>query len=241
MKIIRDFNDFTIPLLEKSGIGRYQKNVKDLYKKSGVELHNSSIYSTSLNVLIQLVESLMKNGTFYSEHTIENAALLTIFAVSILTNESKDKTQKLYDYLISKDIIEGDMDKVINQLKNTKEIFSIILKKNEEDIINFEDMLKYTSILVPYISILNTILDSELLNPDMFSVPFEEFKDLLTDMGFQLLLRRILRKLNIMTQNNHKFQNKDNAKPLKVNDEFKSPMFKSVDTILEEKLNQKKI
>jgi hypothetical protein len=234
MKKVKGFSDFIyLPILEKLNVGKYQRSIKKFYKDSDIELYNTSTYSTALTVLIELVEKFMEYGSFDSEPTIDNATKLTIFAVSVLTPESKDKTEKLYEYLLENGISDDDMHKVVNQLKNIQIIFSTITESLEQSTKDFDDMLKYTSLFVPYVSVLIILLEDGLINVDYLSTEFDEFKELITEFGMKLLIIRISRKLNIMTTSTNKFQNKDNVKPLKVNDEFKSPMYKNVDTHLE--------
>jgi len=234
MMKVKGFNDFIYsPIIEKLNVSKYQRSIKKFYKDSDIELYNASTYSTSLTVLIELVEKNMEYGTFDCEPTIDNATKLTVFAVSILTPESKDKTEKLYKYLIENGISDDDMHKVVNQLKNIQIIFSTITESLEQSTEDFDDMLKYTSLFIPYVSVLIILLEDGLLNVDYLSTEFDEFKELITEFSMKLLIIRISRKLNIMTTSTNKFQNKDNVKPLKVNDEFKSPMYKNIDTHLE--------
>jgi len=235
MKKVKGYNDFTNDrILESVSVGKYQRSIQKFYKESGIKLHNAYTYTTSLTVLIQYVQKLMEHSNYEAEPTIENAIMLTMFGVSILSSEAKDKTESLYNYLKERGINDGDMDNVLNQLKNTKKIFTIISKNAEKEIKSFEDMLKYTSMLVPFITIMKNLLDKELLNADYISVEWNEYRKLITVIEFKLFIMRILHRFNIITRSTNKFQNKDNAKPLKVNDELKSPLLQSEDTILEE-------
>ena len=145
MKKVKGFGDFTDEqLLEKLSIGKYQRAIQKFYKESDIELYNASRYTTSLTVLIQFVEKLMQHGRFGIDATIDNATMLTIFAISILSSEAKNKTGYLYEFLKDKGIDDGDMDSILNQLKNTKEIFRIILKQSNKEIKSIEDMLEFT-------------------------------------------------------------------------------------------------
>jgi len=237
MKNVKRFGNFTYDnIIENVNVNKYQRTIQKFYKNSNVELHNAATFSTSIIVLVQVVQLLLEYGTFNIEPTINNAVAITIFAISVLTNDSKDKVEKLYKYLQDMKIEDDDINKVINQLRNFQAIFKFIVKDTEQKIESFNDMLERTGLLVPFISIINNQIKNNLLNPDLLIGTIKEFQDTLGDLKFKVFLNKILRKLDIITKATNKFQNKDNAKPLRVNDEFKSPAFKTTDTILEESI-----
>lgn len=244
MKNIRGFNDYIYTpllkkldenfLLENFNIGKYQKSITNFYKIVGVELYYALTYQTAIAALIPVVSKLIENGTFEMEATLKNSVMITIFSVSILTNETKDKVEKIYSHIIESGLIDNDINKVIEQLKNIKSIFTIIVKLNNKKIDTFIDMLSYTSLLIPFLNVFNNMVSSGFINSDQLGLPFKEFNESLGETKMKMLINRILHKLNIMTSSTDKFQNKDNNKPLKVNDEFKSPQYKTEDTILSE-------
>jgi len=237
MKKVKGFSDFTYEsVLENVNINKYQRSIHKFYKASGVKFHNTEAYSTSLTVLVRVVQLLLEHGTFTVDPTINNAVAITIFAVSVLTNESRDKVDNLYNYITKINISDEDINKVINQLRNIQAIFKFILKESGKEVKTFIDMLGETGLLVPFLSIISNQLTNNILNPDLLTGTIKEYQDALGELKFKLFLNRILRKLDIITTGTNKFQNKDNVKPLKVNDEFKSPAFKTEDVVLEESL-----
>ena len=234
MKKIEGFSKFTYnPLLEKLGdgpfeeklnIGKYQRSLQKFYKDSGYHLYYASTYNTATLVLIPIIEKL------FPYFSMEESLMLTVFSIAVLTNESKDKVEHLYKYLLEHNIVDEEIQKTISVLTNIYEIYKAILKVSGKELKNFADMLSTTGILVPFLNVFGSLVTNGFINSELFTKELQEIKDELGDTGFKLLLHRILHKLNIMTTNNHKFQNKDNAKPLRVNDEFKSPMYKHEDT-----------
>ena len=240
MKKVKGFNDYTYDsILENVNINKYQNTIRKFYKSSGVELYNALVYSTSLIVLIKLVQVILEYGEFEIESTINNAVAITIFAVAILTNESKDKTEQLYQYLQNMNIGDDDINKVINQLRNIQSIFKFILKDSEDKIESFIDMLGRTNVLVPFLSIISNQITNNLLNPNLLIGTIKDYQDALGELKFKVFLNRIIRKLDVVTSSTNKFQNKNNIKPLKVNDVFKSPAFKTEDVVLGESIRDK--
>jgi len=221
MKVVKSFKDFYNKIiLEKYSIGRYQRELQKFYKNSNIELHTTLTYNTSLTTLVQVINKLIN-------YPLEKVIMLTMFSVSILTHESKGKTEKLYAYLLKNDLNDEDINNVLNQLKNINKLYNTFFSKKDG---TFIDLLEDTNQLIPFLFVIEKLISTDLLNGEMLSNP-EEFLD---DEKYQILINRIVHRYKIISGNNSKFQNKDNIKPLKVNDEFKSPMYKTVDTIIKE-------
>lgn len=238
MKEIKGFSEYTYkPLLESNfdnelileelNIGKYQRSIKKFYKETGIQLHYALTFGTALTVLLPVIEKFMNTGEFLIEATTENVVMLTIFAVAILTNESKDKIEKLYTVLIEKGIKDVDINKVINQLKNIKIIFANILKASGKVVSSFVDMLAYSGILIPFLAVISSLIDNGRISSELFSQSFKTLHITMGAVAIKLLIQKILHKLDKITTTTGKFQNKENIKPLIVNDEFKSPAFKT--------------
>ncbi len=233
MKKIKGFNEFLFEGLEdtkevKLSASKYQHKLQKFYKKSGYNLYYASTFNTATLVLIPLIEQIFNCS-------IEESIMLTVFSISVLTKESKDKVEKLHTYLIKHEIDDDKLEKTINILTNVYEIFKSMLKVGEKQIKIFSDMLSHTGILVPFLNVFGSLIGNGFLDIELISQPLQNMKDELGEDRFKLLVHRILHKLNIITDNDHKFQNKDNVKPLKVNDELKGPMAQTEDVILEKK------
>lgn len=239
MDNVKSFNDFTYKpiienlensnndiILEKFNIGKYQRAVKKFFKEANIQLYFASTFGTALTVLLPVVEKLMKTGDFSIEPTIENVVLLTIFAFAVLTKESKDKVKKIYNKIKEKEIPDEDVDKVINQLSNTKELFADLLQSGGKVIESFADMLAYSGILIPFLSVITSLVSNGVIDGELLSQSFNSLKLSLGAIGFKLLLQRIMHKLDKIIRSDNKIKNKDNIKPFKVNDELKSPELK---------------
>jgi len=237
MKVVKDFNDFTYSHLsegneEKLNIGKYQRSLQKFYKDSGYFLYYASTFNTATLVLIPVIEK------FFHQYSMQESLMLTVFSIAILTKESKSKVKRLHLYLLENGVTDEDIEKTIIILTNIFEIFKAILSVSKKNIINFTDMLSTTNILVPYLSVISSLIDNGFIGVELLSKPLQEVKDELGDEGFKMLIHRILHKLNIITKSTGKFQNKDNVKPLKVNDELKGPMVYKEDVVLEGKLSE---
>lgn len=240
MKKVKGFNEFTnTPITtqkeEKISINKYQTKLQKFYKDSGYHLYYASTFNTATIVLISLIDNM------FPEYSLEDCVMLSVFSIAVLSKEGKDKTEKLLNYLHEHNIHDKDIEDVISIFTNVFEIYKAILKVSEKDIESFSDMLSDTGLLVPYLSVINNLIDNGFIDSNLFSKSLQEVKDELGEDRFKLLIHRILHKLNILTTNNHKFQNKDNVKPLKVNDEFKSPMYWTEDVVLKESLTEEAV
>ena len=210
MKVVKNFNDFTFPNLsegkeEKLNIGKYQRSLQNFYKDSGYFLYYASTYNTATLVLIPVIEK------FFPDYSMEQSLMLTVFSIAVLTKESKSKVENLYGYLLEHGVTYEDVEKTIILLTNIFEIFKAILNVSEQEIQRFTDMLSDTAILVPYLTVISSLIDNGFIELRMFSQPLQDLKDDLGEDQFKLLIHKILHKLDIITKSTDKFQNKDKS------------------------------
>jgi hypothetical protein len=91
----------------------------------------------------------------------------------------------------------------------------------------FSDMLKDTELLTPFTNTLHSVISKELFDIVVLVYPLSDIKNMLGDDKYNVFINRIMHKLDKIIRCTSKFQNVENIKPLQVNDEFKSPMYKT--------------
>jgi len=220
-------------LLEGININKYQFATKKLMSEIGFNIYNVGTFGVSITALYPIIQNLMTTGKFVIPNTIENVVLLTICAVTVLVKENKEKAKKLIDYAFSKGVTQKDLDTVINIITTTKGLFSEIAQNFGKVISTFSEMLSYTALLVPFSMVLNNLILNGTITSELLSQSLPAIIVSIGAMGFKLLLNRIMHKLEIVIQGTDKFRNKENIKPLLVNDELKSPELKPVKVKIE--------
>lgn len=246
MNKLKDFNNFVFEsniklneyeqIIEGIDIVKYQNSIKKFFKETKIQLYYVLTFGTSLTVLLPVVEKFMKSGNFEIQLNDKNITLLTIYAFSVLVHESKEKLKKIYDILKERDATDEDIKKSVNILRNIHELFKITLENTDKLVDNFLDMISYSGMFVPFMSILDSLITDGKISSELMS---GEFKILSSDeQQIKLLKYRILHKLDIITKSTNKFQNKDNIKPLLVNDELKSPMYKSENAYIQDNITE---
>jgi hypothetical protein len=210
-------------VLEAFNVGEYQRTAKKLFNEAGLNLYSFGVYGVSVTALYPIIQKLMETGKFDITPSVQNVVLLTICAVTILVKENKDKAQKLVTLATERGMSSEDLDKVINQIRTTKEIFAEVAHNFGKVISTFTDMLAYTSLLVPFSMVLSSLISQGRIDSELMSQSFPALEVSMGSMAFKLLLNRIMHKLEIIIKGTDKFQNPENIKPLLVNDELKSP------------------
>lgn len=210
-------------VLEQFNIGEYQRAAKKLISEIGFNLYSIGTYGVSVTALYPVIQKLMETRKFDITPSVQNVVLLTICAVTVLIKESKDKAQKLVTFATEKGMSQEDLDKVVNQIRTTKEIFAGIAQKFGKVISTFTDMLTYTSLLVPFSMVLGSLITQGRIDSELMSQTYPALEVSMGSMAFKMLLNKIMHKLEIIIKGTDKFQNPENIKPLLVNDELKSP------------------
>lgn len=224
MKKLKKFTSF---LLEGMDINKIQYLITKILSHLKLKLFYVSTYQMSFYTLLPVFVKFIKSNRFSFDKTPYNNALLFIYAYSILVYENKDKLQIIYTELQTKNIQDKEIQYAINVLNNIKLLFIRIMDGSDKNIKTFTDVLKNNALLIPYLSVLTTLIDNDRIKTELFAGKFVDFQNEIGEDNFNILVIKIINKMNIITGGTNKLQNKENAKPFLVNDEFKSPMYKS--------------
>jgi len=235
MSNIQSFNDYSNRdnilneklVLENMDTNRYQRVTTSVMKKLGVELFYVNKYKLSISLLYPLVELFMIKNNFTLEVNKNNIVLLSICAVSLLTKEDKTKSKAVFKYAMDNGIADTELDKVNKFLSTLKELFTEISTFFDRKVSVFSDMLKDTELLTPFVNTLHSVISKELFDIVVLVYPLSDIKNMLGKDRYNVFINRIMHKLDKIIKSTSKFQNVDNIKPLQVNDEFKSPMYKT--------------
>ena len=222
MKKIKNFNDF---LVEGFNVNKVQFLYKRVLNSLGVKLYYASKYETAMVALLSVVDNLINAEGYIFDKSNDNIILMLLYATSILTHESTDKINKIHEIIKSRDITDIEVQYLINGLNNLRYIFSLIAKDRKVE--SFYDMLQETDFLIPFLHVINHMIVNNRLNINMFTGRFDVIKNYLGQKGFDLLIHNIMKKMNITLGSTNRVQNIENLKPLLVNQEFKSPMYKT--------------
>ena len=228
MKQIKNFNEFLLFEKNQNYINVYQNTINRFNKKFGIKLYYTLKYNTSIILLSKFIKTLMDYDIFDCENNIYNSVLLTVFGVSILTHELKNKTQKLYNFLIKNNIKDNDITKTINIFKNIHKILSDIYISIDNTVFtNFIDIIKNTDVLNNYLFVISDIINIDFIDVRLLSTEFDNFMLKIGDEEYRKLLNRIIHRMKISSENLNRFQNKNNIKPLLINNDLKSPLLKN--------------
>lgn len=214
-------------ILENIDTNRYQRVTTSIVKKLGVELFYINKYKLSISLLYPLVELFMIKNNFNLEIKKDNIVLLTICAVSLLTNEDKNKIKVIFKYAMDNGITDIELDKVNKFLSTIKELFAEISSFFDRKVTVFSDVLKDTELLTPFVNTLHSVISKELFDIVILVYSLDDIKNMLGDNKYNVFINRIMHKLDKIIKTTSKFQNVSNIKPLQINDEFKSPMYKT--------------
>lgn len=192
------------------------------YKKTGSDFYYMKKYNLSVRIIYSLVEEIINDGCFSQtiEPTESNIMLMTNCALSVMLKESKEKVKIIFDSAIKNGIDQNDIDILIKQLKTVQEILVEIAKDYNLNISTTEDMLFNNQILIPFISVLVSLINYDKLDCKILLKSLSEIKSELGQEKYDLFIDRIDRKLKIMVSGTSKFQNIKNIKPYKTSTEF---------------------
>lgn len=138
-------------------------------------------FGTGISFIYPIVDSLIKNSKLNINMSIENIVLLTITSINIFYLESKksnsnSKLEKeiknLLEELKLRGIGNGIVKKLTECLKSLNNIILILLKNTYKTIESFIDMFSYTSILVPILSAITTLVSKNSYTLDTFTNNF---------------------------------------------------------------------
>jgi len=198
---------------ESLNVSKYEWEYSRINNKVG-KLYYASKYKLSVANLYELSKLL----TNFSDKEV---MLMTITAISILTRESKEKVEKLFELLSQYNISQKDIDNLVNKFTTIKNIFKVVASKYDIVINNIYDMLSNTTLLIPFINVLITLIEHQKLNIDILSKPLNDIKNELGDDKYNLMFDRIERKLSIMVSNTSKFKDVKYTEPYRKSHELK--------------------
>lgn len=234
MKRINNYNNFknislinSDSLINNDEFQRYQKVYINILRKLNINLHYSSSYKLSISSLFIFVKKIIEiDETINIENNVENIVLITISSISLLVKEDKENTSKIVSLCNKNNISENDINKIMRLILSIKRLFSDVAKNFGKNIKYTIDMLSYTELFIPFINVTLSLINSKIIDALLFiDNSFNNIKD--DDIKYKMILNRILHKLFIIINNNNKFQNVKNSNILRINDEFKSPMYKN--------------
>lgn len=206
---------------------KYQKEYGNILNTLKINIHYPSTFKLSTSSLFILIKNIIDaDDSINIESSIENVVLVTICAISLLVKEDKDNTSRLVGYAEQKGIDDKTINRIMRCIQSIKRIFKDVAKNFGKNIDLVIDMLSYTELFVPFVNVLLSIVKNNLIDINLISS--ETFKGIEDDdMKYKMIVNRIFHKLLIMVNNTNKFQNVKNSNVLRVNDEFKSPMYKN--------------
>lgn len=161
-------------------------------------------FGTGISFMYPIIDNLIKNSKLNIDMSIENIVLLTITSISIFYLESRkgkvnEKLEKevknLLEELKLRGIGNGIVKKLTECLKALNNIFIILLKNTYKTIESFIDMFSYTSILVPILSAITTLVSKNNYNLDTFSNSFISLGIGITTLTAKHGLNWIIQKL----------------------------------------------
>lgn len=190
---------------ESLNVSKYEWEYSRINNKVG-KLYYTSKYKLSVANLYELSKLL----TNFSE---KETMLMVITTISILTRENKEKVSKLFELLSQYNINQKDIDNLVNKFTTIKNIFKVVAKKYDVIINDIHDVLLNTSLLIPFINVLISLIEQQKLNVDNLSKPLNDIKNELGDDKYNLMFDRIERKLSIMVLNTSKFKDVKYTEP----------------------------
>jgi len=149
MKHLNSIDNFILENKKYESWNKIQNKIIDDHKLNGYVFLTFGLTITSLYPMIEtiiLTLNLPKINT-------DDVVLLTIAVLTILLNESKDDVNKLL-ILIKERNLDNHFNKLKELFNNIFNIFKIIGSKLGKVIVQFSDMLAYTSIAVPFIQLI---------------------------------------------------------------------------------------
>jgi hypothetical protein len=197
------------PLMESNeneeGIMTILKNLqKDL--KFNVKLIFT--FGTGIASMYPIVLNLIKNQNLKIDTSTENVVLLTLTSIVILAMEteknievSKDEVKFLLNELKLRGIGNGIVKKMVSSFKSIGNLLTILFKNTSTTIRHLIDMFGYTSILIPTMNALSSIvsdynwtMDTIIGNLSSLGVGVLTF---LAKNGWDFLVKKLKKKTQI--------------------------------------------
>ncbi len=174
----QDFlNSFDDVVKESSGGSSYEKVAKKVISDLKLNLSLVAIFGAGIGALYPVVEAVMTNMSYDSFNlTTESVVLLTLASVTITYLEEKKFKSAEEEAILTKDsksMLEelkmrgfgnGIVKKLMKSLESVKNIFYIIGKHLGAVVGSIVDMFAYTSLLIPIMNGVMSIIHKYDLN-----------------------------------------------------------------------------
>lgn len=139
--------------------------LKNLQKDLNFNIKLIFTFGTGIASMYPIVLNLIKNQNLKIDTTPENVVLLTLTSVVILGLEteknieiSKDEVKFLLNELKLRGIGNGIVKKMVSSFKSIGNLLTILFKNTSTTIRHLIDMFGYTSILIPTMNALSSII-----------------------------------------------------------------------------------
>lgn len=241
--ILQDFiNSFDKMIFENSDHNRYKEVENKIISDLKLNLKLASTFGAGIGALYPIVFSLMRNSLNYQsvEITPETIVMLTVATLSIIyIEERKFKNEQEEASIIkdSKSLLEelkmrgvgnGIVKKLMKAIHAIKNIFQIIGKHVGAVIGGIIDMFAYTSLLIPIMNGVLSIIGKYELNIDTIC---ENFLGLAMGVGTVIAKHGIVAILN-------KLKDKFQINPNKVVSELETPVIQKFSTFSDSESDQ---
>lgn len=153
-------------LLESNGSEDGIRSIlRNLQKDLNFNLKLIFTFGTGIASMYPIVENLIKNQSLKIDMSAENITLLTLTSVCILSLElkndsrvSKEDIKNLLTELKLRGIGNGIVKKMVNTLKSLGNVLKILFENTSKTIRSVIDMFAYTSLLIPTMNALSSII-----------------------------------------------------------------------------------
>jgi len=139
--------------------------LKGLQKDLNFNIKLIFTFGTGIASMYPIVLNLIENQNLKIDTTPENVVLLTLTSVVILAMEidkdsdiSKDEVKFLLNELKLRGIGNGIVKKMVNSFKSIGNLLTILFKNTSRTVRHLIDMFGYTSILIPTMNALTSII-----------------------------------------------------------------------------------
>jgi hypothetical protein len=197
------------PLLESTENEEEISSIlKNLQKDLNFNIKLIFTFGTGIASMYPIVLSLIENQNLKVDLTTENIVLLTLTSVVILALEtqkdmdlSKEDAKTLLTELKLRGIGNGIVKKMVNCLKSLGNVVGLLFKNTPKVIRNLVDMFAYTSLLIPTMNALSSIvndygwtMDTIIGNLSSLGIGILTF---LAKNGFDYLVNKLKKKVKL--------------------------------------------
>lgn len=222
-QIAEDFLESIInPSLNESSENDVQINsiLKNLQSDLKFNVKLIFTFGTGIASMCPIVLNLIKNQNLKIDLTQESVALLTLTSVVILALEiekdseiSKDDVKSLLTELKLRGIGNGIVKKMVSAFRSIGNLLQLLFRNTSRTIRSLIDMFAYTSILIPTMNAINSIIsdynwsmDTVIGNLSSLGVGLLTF---LAKNGWDYLSKRLKKKTKINPELDDLVKNQD--------------------------------